>query len=503
MLWIPLYLLSSQSWLIADAFSTSLHLRTFLQAPTSSSSKVRSIRPLYSATEENIETSSSSSPKLKKRDIPQKICQTYVEYAKRLWKETDPIEREKVASQDAIHSIKKVKNLMEGEEYVDLSDVREGETVDDTIAREVARAKLLEACDMVLTAIDDTSHDAESKEGDKAVAVEPSSTNADSKPKKKSRSVLFGATMGAIVVGWVFSGNFLFTGLFTAMTSLGQLEYYRMVMKTGVYPARRISVVGACSMFVTALFFPNLHQICLPFSATYAMIWMMTMRRKVATIPEIATTFTGMFYLGYIPSFWVRIRMIGAGREPTRLAPIAAPIFEFFGKKAYALPSFLPKAIHLPITTGAIFIFWTWISIAFSDVGAYFTGRKYGKTKLGEIFTAAGAASPNKTVEGFLGGVAASAMFATAGAWVMRWPYWFIAGPIHGAMLAFLGLVGDLTASMLKRDSGQKDFGDLLPEHGGIMDRVDSFIFTAPYSWLVCQFIIPALKAKARLAPLA
>ena len=146
MLWIPLYLLSSQSWLIADAFSTSLHLRTVVQAPTSSSSKVRSIRPLYSATEENIETSSSSSPKLKKRDIPQKICQTYVEYAKRLWKETDPIEREKVASQDAIHSIKKVKNLMEGEEYVDLSDVREGETVDDTIAREVARAKLLEAC---------------------------------------------------------------------------------------------------------------------------------------------------------------------------------------------------------------------------------------------------------------------------------------------------------------------------------------------------------------------
>ena len=135
------------------------------------------------------------------------------------------------------------------------------------------------------------------------------------------------------------------------------------------------------------------------------------------------------------------------------------PIFEFFGKKAYVLPSFLPKAIHLPITTGAIFIFWTWISIAFSDVGAYFTGRKFGKTKLGDIFTAAGAASPNKTVEGFLGGVAASAMFATAGAWVMRWPYWFLVGPIHGFMLAFLGLVGDLTASMLKRDSGQKDFG--------------------------------------------
>lgn len=82
----------------------------------------------------------------------------------------------------------------------------------------------------------------------------------------------------------------------------------------------------------------------------------------------------------------------------------------------------------------------------------------------------------------------------------MQWPYWYLTGPLHGISLAFLGLVGDLTASMLKRDSGLKDFGDLLPEHGGIMDRVDSFIFTAPYSWIVCQFIIPALRARSRLA---
>ena len=230
------------------------------------------------------------------------------------------------------------------------------------------------------------------------------------------------------------------------------------------------------------------------------MIWFLTMRRKVSTIPEIATTFTGMFYLGYIPSYWVRIRLIGAGMEPTRLAPLLGPMLEALGKTANSLPAFLPKFIHLPITTGAIFIFWTWISIAFADVGAYFAGRKFGKTKLGKIFPAAGEASPNKTVEGYLGGTLFAACLATLGAWVMRWPHWFITGPVHGIFLAFLGLVGDLTASMLKRDSGMKDFGDLLPEHGGIMDRVDSFIFTAPYSWLVIQFIIPALKARQRLA---
>lgn len=218
----------------------------------------------------------------------------------------------------------------------------------------------------------------------------------------------------------------------------------------------------------------------------------------MSTISEIATSFTGMFYLGYIPSFWVRTRLIGAGREPTRLAPIVAPFLNMLGTKAESLPDFIPKAVHLPITTGAIFIFWTWLALAFSDVGAYFVGRKYGKTKLGKIAPAAGATSPNKSVEGVIGGCAVSAAFGIAGAWVQKWPFWIWTGAIHGILIALTGLIGDLTASMLKRNAGLKDFGDLIPEHGGILDRVDSFVFTAPYSWLVCAYIIPALKQIAR-----
>ena len=80
------------------------------------------------------------------------------------------------------------------------------------------------------------------------------------------------------------------------------------------------------------------------------------------------------------------------------------------------------------------------------------------------------------------------------GAWVQKWPLWPLTGAIHGTLLALLGLLGDLTASMLKRDAGLKDFGDLLPEHGGVLDRVDSFIWSAPYSWLVCTTVIPALR---------
>ena len=223
------------------------------------------------------------------------------------------------------------------------------------------------------------------------------------------------------------------------------------------------------------------------------MIWFLTMRRENSTIPEIATTFTGMFYLGYVPSFWVRVRLIGAGMEPTRVASLMGPIRQVLQRRfGILIPNSL---IHLPFTTGAVFIFWSWLSLAFSDVGAYFVGRKYGKTKLGQISPAAGATSPNKTVEGVFGGCATSAALSILGAWVQKWPYFVLTGAVHGVILGLLGLIGDLTASMLKRDAGLKDFGDLIPEHGGILDRVDSFVWTAPYSWLVCAYVIPALKA--------
>ena len=217
------------------------------------------------------------------------------------------------------------------------------------------------------------------------------------------------------------------------------------------------------------------------------------MRQQVATIPEIATTFTGMFYLGYVPSFWVRIRVLGESMQPTRLYPFTIKLREFLKTRLGGLyPS---RFVDVPITSGAVFIFWSWISLAFSDVGAYFVGRKYGKTKLGAISPAAGIASPNKSVEGVVGGCLTSALFSIAGAWVQKWPFWFLTGALHGTILGLLGLIGDLSASMLKRDAGLKDFGNLIPEHGGIMDRVDSFVWTAPYSWFVYCYVIPFLKS--------
>ena len=429
------------------------------------------------------------------RFLPKRFVKIYAEYAGRLWNETNPDARKRIAND----KVAGVLRQMQGIKFTDVSpeSLRDLDAACDAMHNAIANTTTTTTTEAITTAVEGDAL-TETK-NDVALSQTEKLAGAVKKKKRKGRrSITFGAVMGLVVACWVFSGNYIFTGLFTLMTVLGQLEYYRMVMNTGLYPARRISVVGACSMFLTALFAPDLHQVCLPLFGLWAMVWFLTMKRTVTSIPEIATTFTGMFYLGYVPSFWVRIRLIGGGREPTRLAPIVGPFLRFVQNKAEAtLPAFIPQAIHLPITTGAIFIFWSWLCLAFSDVGAYFVGKNFGKTKLGQVSPAAGATSPNKSVEGVLGGCATSGLLGILGAWVQRWPFFFWTGLAHGVTLGLLGLIGDLTASMLKRDAGLKDFGDLIPEHGGIMDRVDSFIWTAPYSWLICAYVIPALKKLA------
>lgn len=421
----------------------------------------------------------------------------YTEYASRLWNETNPEARQRMASSEKvvtrlIGQLQQQLLVLQHEQGDESSSSITPSSSD--VAAHQARQRVIDSCDQYLAITTTTAPEQQQQQQQKdnnkpalkqkqkkeqkisTAVVAPRQQNGAAvspplKKKKKRRSIWFGVVMGFVVACWVFSGNYIFTGLFTLMTILGQLEYYRMVINTGVVPARRISVVGACSMFLTALFTPNLHQICLPMFGLWAMVWFLTMKRSVTTIPEIATTFTGMFYLGYVPSFWVRLRVMNSTPgELTRLAPLMQPVLNYVSKQAENLPAFVPRSVHLPITTGATFIFWTWLCLAFSDVGAYFVGKNFGKTKLGAVSPAAGATSPNKSVEGVLGGCAVSAGLAILGAWVQRWPYFVLTGAIHGVFIGLLGLIGDLTASMLKRDAGLKDFGDLIPEHGKFRD---------------------------------
>jgi len=123
-------------------------------------------------------------------------------------------------------------------------------------------------------------------------------------------------------------------------------------------------------------------------------------------------------------------------------------------------------------------LFTTWMG----DTGAYFIGEKWGKHKLlPEI-------SPHKSKEGFVGAILISllAMFISR--------LWFSFPLIHtiilGILIGMMGQMGDFFESMLKREIGTKDFGRLLPGHGGILDRFDSLFFTVPLFYYYVKYLI-------------
>lgn len=118
------------------------------------------------------------------------------------------------------------------------------------------------------------------------------------------------------------------------------------------------------------------------------------------------------------------------------------------------------------------------------DSGAYLTGRWLGRRQLIDHI------SPSKTVEGLVGGLLAATVAAGAGAWLIGLDAWqpLVIGPVVG----LAAQAGDLAESMVKRAAGRKESGFLVPGHGGVLDRIDSFLFAAPvlvlYALLVAGY---------------
>ncbi len=124
-----------------------------------------------------------------------------------------------------------------------------------------------------------------------------------------------------------------------------------------------------------------------------------------------------------------------------------------------------------------------------TDIGAYFTGRFLGKHKLSPKI------SPKKTVEGAIGGVVFAALINAAVLFVFdRWIFeseylaYYVIVPLS-IVLSVISMFGDLSASVIKRNFGVKDFGKLIPGHGGIMDRFDSCLFVFPALFFAVKII--------------
>ena len=207
-------------------------------------------------------------------------------------------------------------------------------------------------------------------------------------PKKGTSKIMkrwiTGLLLGALGTIWISSGNGPFTLGFFFASLIAQSEYYAMVRATGVEPAEKTGIVASVLCFVCAALFPKYHELVMPLSATFLMLWLLVFNKKSASISEISTSLLGMFYVGFLPSFWVRLRALDVV-FPTKL-PLLLEGMSWAHADTW--------------TFGAIVTWWTWFSIVAADVGAYFVGENFGKNKLGTLSAAAGAASPNKTFEG-------------------------------------------------------------------------------------------------------
>ena len=164
--------------------------------------------------------------------------------------------------------------------------------------------------------------------------------------------------------------------------------------------------------------------------------------------------------------------------------PIQDVAYSLFGLLYAVIPfiffiglGFVQGTYEAYIPLGFLILLWT------NDTGAYLAGRSFGRRKLFERI------SPNKTWEGFFGGVA----MAVVGATILS--YYFGILPIGiwigmALIIGIFGTLGDLVESMLKRNVGVKDSGNILPGHGGLLDRFDGLLMAAPLVFLFLKNIL-------------
>ncbi len=238
-------------------------------------------------------------------------------------------------------------------------------------------------------------------------------------------------------------------------TGLGLREWARMTMPTGGVGEKVLCVVLGLALSAQ-VYFCGEHGIPLALGIA-------------------AATLTAFIYLVFA---YGAIETVAA-----RLASLIAGIFYV------ALMLVFVALLKKRGADGGWWVFLTLTVVWFSDTGAYFAGRFLGPTFPKKLYEAM---SPKKTVIGAIGGLCAS-LLATVLAKLFYLPgLTWLDCVLIGVPANFLGQVGDLCESMLKRSVGVKDSGSLLPGHGGMLDRIDALLFAAPFIYAYARYVYSA-----------
>jgi phosphatidate cytidylyltransferase len=252
----------------------------------------------------------------------------------------------------------------------------------------------------------------------------------------------------------IFMGGWVFAGFVALVLGLAAWEFGQLFRVSGFQPAIAVLALGAAGIALGRAFdgftsAPWILALLVLVTMTYHLIAYERGRDQAGT--DFAVTLAGWVYLGWLGAYLISIRDLPEGQ--------------------WWLLTVLP-------------------SVWLADSGAYFIGRSLGRHKLSPRL------SPKKTWEGYLGGIVAGTA-GTVGL-VALWGVW--AGPafaitqpqaaLLGFLLSSITTLGDLGESMIKRQAGAKDSSNLLPGHGGVFDRIDSWLWAAPIGYYFLIWIL-------------
>lgn len=271
---------------------------------------------------------------------------------------------------------------------------------------------------------------------------------------------VFVAIFSMLVGGWpliIVSLSFL---------SIGALEYKKLIQRIGVSPFFYIVAMVSSAILMATIFQQSKYIPFLIFVGIFMTFGAILISKREPYIPVIATTILGFLFC------WLPCHII-------LLSQLAKTHYHIYGHD---------------VKIGIIYAILLFCTVIATDFGAYFFGSRFGKKKLiPEI-------SPNKTVVGAVaGGVCAIITAAILGKLMGLSAFnSFVAG----FLITICAQFGDFSVSIIKRGAGIKHSGDLFLERGGLLDRLDSFIFSAPvtyyyfkyFSFINFSYIIDLLK---------
>lgn len=278
---------------------------------------------------------------------------------------------------------------------------------------------------------------------------------AETQLTKNETRMVSGFIMGLIGLGCLYFGGIFLLLLISFCVYLGSKEYVDILKNKGFFPSLKVILIADFILMI--LFCLNNKDITLSaitLTTLVSFMWVLFKGRQ-PYIANVATTTLGVLYTG-----WLTLHLLFL--------------------RGLTLDGTFDLSVHNSL--GMSYIVFLFFVILSTDMGCYFIGRKLGKHQL------APTVSPKKTIEGSVGGFICAVITALFVGFLVNIP--LMHSFILGITCCFFAQIGDLCESLIKRDAGVKDSSDIIPGHGGFLDRTDSYVFTMPVMYYYVKIFI-------------